>query len=84
MTLGDLWSGRIFGIREPILHNHVFKLDAASYRGRQLGFFRAVVVLSTGGDRSQRANTCPSSPKALNSSALPLGSKKNMVACSPT
>ena len=30
------------------------------------------------------ANNCPISLKALNSSAFPAGSKKNMVACSPT
>lgn len=31
-----------------------------------------------------RANSCPMSAKALISTALPLGSRKNMVACSPT
>src|SRR6185503_4737434 len=30
------------------------------------------------------ANTCFKSPNALNSSALPEGSRKNIVACSPT
>ncbi len=30
------------------------------------------------------ANTCEKSTNALNSSALPLGSRKNIVACSPT
>lgn len=32
----------------------------------------------------QRANSCERSRKALNSSALPEGSRKNIVACSPT
>ncbi len=35
-------------------------------------------------DRAQRANTCESSANALNSSALPDGSSRNIVDCSPT
>src|SRR4029453_6122417 len=41
-------------------------------------------VLARGAPGAHFANTCARSPNALNSSALPEGSRKNIVACSPT
>ena len=42
------------------------------------------IVATFDDGRAQRANTCESSANALNSSAFPEGSSRNIVDCSPT